>query len=307
VPLVPIYLTLGTAVLDSFHARPASAHLGVSSVLPALSTLFQDFPRFWRGAMLLTALVPLVLLALRRLTLSLITSALLVSSFVLLVVFGELRFVYLLPLTVVFGLGSWLQYLRSPDSRPARILFGSISLILVIALGAQVVFGLSYFRTHQATHYRYLTPGLIEGIDWLRTQTPHDIVVAVGPTHDGYPVGWWVEGLGRRRTLTGSDLIWLYFPDERARAKEAATIFLGAISLDAARTRARCLGADYLFVDKTWRYFGTWSGAIGLLPSDAVVIDNSSLLLLRTRDRDSGRPTDTVCGYGYVETTRGSR
>jgi hypothetical protein len=265
-------------------------------VLPALSTLFQDFPRFWRGALFLTGLVPLVLLMQRRLTLWLITFAMLLSSFVLLVVFGELRFVYLVPLTVVFGLGSWMQYLRGPDSPPLRILFGSIFLVLVISLGAQVVYGLSYFRSEQATRYRYLTPGLMVGIDWLRTHTRQNVVVAVSPTHGGYPVGWWVEGLGRRSTLTGSDLIWLYFPDERARATEAAKIFLGAVSLETARNRAQCLGADYMFVDKTWRFFGTWSGAKGLLPSDAVVIDNNSLLLVRTRDRDADQSPAAACG-----------
>jgi hypothetical protein len=293
-PLIPIYLALGTAVLHSFQARPASAHLGVASVLPALSTLYEDFPRFWRGAMFLTALVPLVFLARRRTTVALITSALLVCSFVLLVVFGELRFVYLLPVMVVFGLASWLQYLGSLDWRPARILFGGISLILVGALGAQVAYGLTYFRTHQVHYYRFLTPDLIVGTDWLRTQTPQSTLVAVSPTRDGYAIGWWVEGLGRRATLTDSDLIWLYFPDERARAKKAATIFLGAISLDAARTRARCLGADYMFVDKTWRYFGTWSGGIDALPSGAVVVDNKSLLLVRTYD-SSSQPSIANC------------
>ena len=53
------------------------------------------------------------------------------------------------------------------------------------------------------------------------------------------PLGWWVEGLGRRQSLLASALRWLNFPDEVRRARQANAVFTENFPNDGTIARAR--------------------------------------------------------------------
>jgi hypothetical protein len=82
----------------------------------------------------------------------------------------------------------------------------------------------------------------------------------------------------------GSDVLWLNIPEERDRAAKAAFIFDSGASIDTALKRARLLGVGYIFIDKDWPGFQAWSGNGAAVPINSIVMDNESLLLLRTSD-----------------------
>jgi hypothetical protein len=274
--LVPLYVSLRPVL-----AEPPGQRLRWPEFLPAIESLYREFRTFWRTAVLLGVSVPLILIAMRRTTLLLITTTLLLVAIPLLVVSREIRSIYFWPIMAIIGLGCWLQDRSGSPIRSVPQLRRVLSPVLAVALGTQVVFGLSFFR-QQVDYYTYLSPGFVQGMAWLQANTSPDTLVAVSPSRGNAPLGWWVEGMGRRRTIYGSDLRWLGFPDERSRAMAASRIFDSSISISTARARAQQLGAEYILVDKDWSGFLSWSQSGVIVAPTSVVLDNESLLLLRT-------------------------
>ena len=277
-PLVPLYLQLVRAIMQT--------SAGVTKLTPGeavaqVSSIFRDFPFFWRSALFLVLLVPFIAVRRRRDTLWLVTTALLIPPGLLLVFLGEQRFVYVLPIAIVVGLSLWIRDLRLSRFPSTRAFGLAMLLALAAALGAESINGLTFFRTQQVKYYTLLNPGLMEGLEWLRQRTPADAIIAVSPTRDDYAIGWWVEGVARRPTVYGSDPAWLNFPDERKRAAVANAIFDPNETVERSEMLASCFGASYLFVDKAWSAFATWSRTARDLPTSSIVIDNQSLLLLR--------------------------
>jgi hypothetical protein len=85
---------------------------------------------------------------------------------------------------------------------------------------------------------------LAAALERLPALMPEEAVVAV-PETDGAPIGWWVEGLGRRATLSEAPRTWLLYPEERAGSRTAARLFR-AMERDLAEglRRAAALGVD---------------------------------------------------------------
>jgi hypothetical protein len=284
--LIPIYLNLGIAFFNAYKARPAGVNVNSLGLVASVEFLYRDFPVFWRVAIALAVLVPVMLYSMRRSTLWMITTALAIPSLAVVVGLRELRLVYFLPPLAILGLACWLTYWEA-DLPWERWLVAGTSVALVVCLMAQLVLGLQFFLI-QARFYRVLTPGLVQSMDWVRDHTSSDTSVAVSATRDPLLLGWWFEGLGRRRTVFDSNLAWLSNPDEHDRALRAAYIFDRKINLDAARQRARNLGIDYILIDKQWPGYTNWASAGGPLPVDSVVIDNEGSLLLRSSDNRVG-------------------
>jgi hypothetical protein len=280
-PLIPLYMNLGTAVAGNFLAAGPSPNVTLTARFSEVEYLYRDFPIFWRLALALALVAPLALFAQRRTTLWLVTTALLIPTVVIFALTHELRFVYFLPLIAILALGCYLESVRRlPIWRQGGNV--AVYLVLLVALTGQGILGLGYYA-QQARFYTFLSPGLVAGIDWLRKETPPSTLVAVSSTRQDLAFGWWVEGLGRRRTLTGSAVVYLTTADERKRARESAQIFDRHISIDVALERARTLHVDYMFIVKDWPGYVDWSRASTPVPLRAIVIDNESLLLLRTR------------------------
>ena len=99
----------------------------------------------------------------------------------------------------------------------------------------------------QRDYYGILDPGSTAAIEWISHNTPRDALIAA-PTVRGAPLGWWVEGLGRRQSLLASALRWLNFPDEVRRARQANAVFTENFPNDATIARARHDGVDYVLV-----------------------------------------------------------
>jgi hypothetical protein len=282
VSLIPIYLNLGIAFYNAYRSRPPGVNVNSLGVFASVEFLYRDFQVFWRVAIVLAVLVPVVLYSRRKTTLWMITSALAIPSVAIVFGLRELRFVYVLPPLAMLGLACWLKELDA-DWPWRRWLVPGTASALVLALLAQLVLGLQFFSL-QAAFYRVLTPGLVQSMDWIREHTSSDRRIAVSATYDPLILGWWFEGLGRRRTVFDSNLAWLSNPDEHDRAVRAAYIFDRNINIDTARQRARKLGIDYILIDKAWPGYQDWSSSGAPLPADSVVIDNESSLLLRTSD-----------------------
>ncbi|MCC7021600.1 MAG: hypothetical protein IT338_02165, partial [Thermomicrobiales bacterium] len=79
--------------------------------------------------------------------------------------------------------------------------------------------------------------------------------VAVRQDRRGWPIGWWFEALQERPVIVGSDPRWLGFPDERANARLADTLFDGHLDAETFRTRAAAANVRFLVIPK-WDWIG---------------------------------------------------
>jgi hypothetical protein len=122
----------------------------------------------------------------------------------------------------------------------------------------------------------------VAGLDWLRTHTPSDSLVAVAPIN-GAPFGWWVQGYGRRPALVGSEDEWLNFPQERTRANEVVAMLSEPDPLDASvMTAARRLGVRYILLP--WAWGGLSQGELTAYEHGnpgSVVFDNNAMVIVR--------------------------
>ena len=154
----------------------------------------------------------------------------------------------------------------------------------------QLVAGVGEFR-RQRDYYGILTPGLADGIQWLQDRTPRSSVVAVSPVRD-VPLGWWVEGLARRPTLTATSLRWLYFDDEKRRARVANRIFDLSFPSVEGMARACAAGADYVLVATSWPGFSRPGlDQVRSADPEAVVFADPDAVVLRTSGSPRCEPT----------------
>ncbi len=245
-PFAPLYAHIGGAVVHSLGSRPTGARLGVRNVPSRVEFLYRDFVWFWRPVFIATVLTPLLLADRRREPVWVATTALLVTSGATAIVLGEDRFLYFLTPAMVLALGAWCLELGRHEDVFFRRAEAVVGALICIGFVVQSFTGLSLFR-QQRRYYGILDPGLVAGISWIEEHTPRRAVVAVPPIRNA-PLGWWVEGLGRRRTLLATPLRWLNYPDERRRASEANAIFSQAFPDAASLHLARADGADYLLL-----------------------------------------------------------
>lgn len=249
--LAPLYWSLAQSVGRSFVGRSQPGRLG--SVLDSSSELFRDAPLVWKAAAVLTLLTPLLLLRLRRQPLWLLVSGILITHLTVTMVTSEARLAYLVPLDIGCALGLWARQLSIWMAGRVWSLRAVAILPLVALAGFACMRGLAEFPAQRGFYgNRLMSPGSTQALEWLRSHTPPDSLVAVTPVY-GLPFGWWVEGFGRRATLTGSSELYLNFPDERARAGQAVSLFslTGASASEVLRD-AQVMRVDYLYVSTKW-------------------------------------------------------
>jgi len=122
------------------------------------------------------------------------------------------------------------------DPTSARPLAAGIAAFLVISSATMV--GLSIGRLTLAVEFYHAieTPEL-EGLDWLRENTPADSVVATAGLPfsiqpEGTRFAWWIEGYAERKAFFAGSLIYASYADERAMVTGANRFFTGNHVLD---------------------------------------------------------------------------
>ena len=279
--VMPLYAGLGRARADAV-THPAkllgSAH---PNLLSRVDAVWADSRTLWH----VVAIVGLVAIPLswsrRETPLWRLSVALLAPAVVLVLVFPEPRLAYFLPTAIVMSAALWSEEWRALAPAPV------VSLIMVAALAIQTG-PLPATARKQAARYQALTPGLVAGIDWLRHETKRSAVVVVTPYRDAPPLGWWIEGLAQRRTLSASSPEWVYFESERVNAARAARVLSAGVPTVATLDIARQYGADYVFLDKRWAdYVPNRIRSVAEVHA-RVAFENREVVILRTRAAPSG-------------------
>jgi hypothetical protein len=190
----------------------------------------------------------------------------------------ELRTGYL---ALVLGLVSFVivgQWLISRG-------FPTLKLVTGLAAGAfifVVVLAGVYRFDRSVRFYSVLDPAFVEGFEWLNQhREPGDLAVVTPGGHRKWPLGWWVQGLGRVPSYLDYDPRWLYFREEKEQAQIARTI-LENDDPQAAAAEAQRNGVTLLLFDareqgqaEAWLRSGRVFGDIGLIYS------NPSLAIFR--------------------------
>lgn len=291
-PLVPLYLAMARALSGS-GSNSSPLHLTWDNLAADVAHVFRGAAWFWGLALAVMVATPVVLHRRGREGLWAISTSLLCSAILLMAATREPRYLYILPPVAMLSLGLWVvEHQQSPllPSAYNRWMAGAVGAALV----AQAIAGLAMFPS-QREFYGILTPGVVAGISWLRAETKPSDLVAVAPVNDA-PLGWWVEGLGHRRTLPGSALRWLNFEDERRRALLANEIFLSGFTREFpdedSVAVASAAGVRYLFVAKAWAgYTEITTEQFRRRHPEAFAFENTSVLILDvSRARAPVRP-----------------
>ena len=274
--LAPVYLHLAAGLA----APPAAT--ARTGMVASVEALYRDFPALWRAGLVFALVAPLLLWRHRRSPLWILTTALLVTAVAPLLVLREPRFVYLLPPAVVLAVGCILLDVTGPGRRTTPWVAPVVGVLLAAVVAAQTISGLRFFAV-QRRYYGIQSVSTFRAVSWVSRRTPRGSTIAVTPVN-GAPLGWWVEGLGRRRTLSGSLPKWLNYPDERSRAALSNRIF-GRLPSTAALSFARSHGVDYLFIAKDWEgYVDHDVAAFVRNHRSLVAFETRSVVLVRTRD-----------------------
>lgn len=207
-----------------------------------------------------------------------VAGALLVPAVAFVVVFPEPRLAYFVPSAVIIAAGLWSDSVSRRHGL-AQLFLGVVACCLVVQLVA-----MPDTAQRQARRYQALTPGLVAGIEWLREESPRRSVVVVTAYRDAPPLGWWVEGLGRRRTLTASSPKWVHFESEKVAAARAARVLSAGVPTARTLDIARRFGADFVFIDKRWSEFvPARVTALAREVRGVVAFENASVVILRAR------------------------
>ncbi len=292
--LVPIYAALAGGVLgNGVNKRPYQLTIG--NLLPSLDNLLKDNVDLWHLLLLAALLSPIALLFRRARPLSQATAAILLTTVALLFALRDDRRFFLLPIGIASGVGSWWRLLTNP-ARPViwwnlapddrRPLILSLDKVLIVTMAGVLVLqsalGISTFR-EQVAFYSTLTPGIISGLGQLDRVAPPEARLAVGPApRNGWPFGWWVEGLLDRPTVYASNLRWLNFPDERRRASLANEMFSTDTGVGGAISLAKANGVNYIVVATEWPGYEAWLSNGGPFDGSRVIVSNDSILIIST-------------------------
>lgn len=260
--LLPLYLDLAGAFSGDTQSFRFLNQLTWSNVMERIEFLYRDFPSFWRIALPLTVLTPLVLAGRRSSPVWRVLVAVLVSSAGLALATREGRFLYLATLAVALAVTLWFQALREvfgllPGSGPAprgrRVGRWALVALFVGVATWQMIAGTDFFR-EQRNYYGIVTPGLLEGLERIRDDTPADSILAVASIRDA-PLGWWVEAITDRKTYYSSALRWLSYADELERAGIGNEIFSRTFPDASSVAVAEEHRVDYLIVPTRWAHF----------------------------------------------------
>jgi hypothetical protein len=273
----PIYLRLLTSVLMSVTARTSAP--SPAAWFAHLEFVYREAPILWRTVLVAGGLAIVLLVSRRRETLWLLSSSMFVGALVLAGLAKEPRYLYLLQPAALLAIGLWIADVGSFGQKSFRVTRRAAAVALALAVVAQAILGLAAFPL-QSDFYRVLSPGTVGAINWLRDMSPTGAVVAVSRVGEP-PLGWWVEGLGRRPTLYASSLVWLNFSDEKSRARLANDIFAPTFPSSDGLTKACNARVSYVLVAKAWGGFD--NGHLSALEAEhrgAVVVNNSDAVVL---------------------------
>jgi len=276
---VPLYAHLGNAVLHSLGSRPAAARFPLGSLPGHVDFLYRDFTSFWRIALMVALVTPLLLADRRRQPLWVVSTSLIASSACITIVLREDRFLYVLPTAIVLALAAWFEELGRHHGRFFRRVENGLALALAVALAIQVMTGARLFDA-QRRYYMILDPGLVTAIRWIERDTPHTAVIAVPPIRNA-PTGWWVEGMGHRLTLIASPLQWLNYADERRRALLANAIFSQVFPDPASLRLAQQDGVSFVLLPRSSDILDLHQvdAYVRLHPASVVFRDQATLVL----------------------------
>ena len=272
IPVAPIYLGLLPGVLANEHAKHSAAG-SMWAVISGAQAPINDLPIFWLVGLVAAVTVPLTL-SRERHPLALSTMAVLVPTLALLVITGDNRFAYFFPLAIVLGIATWWEAFSNAAPVARNLMAAALSCFLAV----DVLVGTSYFAI-QRNYYIVLTPELVQSFDVLGARSQSTELIAISPVQRDWELGWWVEGVVRRRTLYAGNPVWLNYPDERERNKEANQIFSLTNDFQDSLAIARRYGVSYLLVDKAWAGYAIWSQSIR---QTDVIYDNAAVVIIAT-------------------------
>jgi hypothetical protein len=153
---------------------------------------------------------------------------------------------------------------------------------MAAVLALECALGIATFQA-QVQWYTALSPGIVSGFQQLNRIAPRDAALAISPAaavQDGWPLGWWAEGLLDRPTYYASDPTWLNFPIEQRNAAIANRMFDPTVGLSGAIELARANHINYIVVATGWQGYRAWASKGGGLEGATVVIDTDSLLVV---------------------------
>jgi hypothetical protein len=234
-PVALIYARLIPAVIATRSGGGvAAARIDVSEAPRWFVDIFGVAAPF--VALGVIAAIAAAFIARERTTLWAIDVALLVSSIVAFFVTREPRLIYDVAVVAAIGIGALIEALRD---RPSWRWSRGVAATAVVAAAVVATTAGAADAARSRDRYAVLDVPAAQALEWIREHTPADAVVASVP-YRGAPIGWWVEGLAERRSLSVVEPRWLVFPEERTDAAVAALIFrrLGAApskGFDAAR------------------------------------------------------------------------
>ena len=137
----------------------------------------------------------------------------------------EVRFMHILFLGMVMGVGILFERAWVHPSYEARIGYGrrlGLAACLALSLAAVAGQGQSQF-VQSVSYYQIVDRPVADGIGWLASHSaPGDRVVAY-QAHLNH-LNWWIEALARRPSFSPTDPRWLSFSRERYYTSVAAEI-----------------------------------------------------------------------------------
>lgn len=282
-PLAPLYAELAGGLDTAPASDRGLVLLGRENLLGNVDFLFRDFAVLWRLGVTAALAMPILLWHRRRTPAWSIATSVLIGTGLALLLTRQSRFLYLLPVATVLALAVWAQEMgrvvRTWAPGRARLVAGVASAAVLV----QLALGLNFF-TLQREYYAVLDGDLLAGITWLRDATPAEASVAVTTGRHDHLLGWWVEGVGRRRALFASRLVWLNFDDERERAGMANALFAGGFPTASGLATVRREGVDYVMMAKAWSGFDAEAlTRFRARHPERVAYENRSVVVLEVR------------------------
>lgn len=263
----------------------APINVGRGTYLDSISLGVREAPSLWI-AVFTTGLLFLGISHKDRFTaLWKVQTALLIVPLALFVVTREPRLIPPILVGASLATGSALHALWQESRGTAWV---GIPLLLA-AIVPVLLWPLSDVRAREdIAYYRVADQSLIRTADWLNAHPTNGLVV-IRQNGQGWPVGWWFEGLTHATIAVGSNTKYLAFPGERDHANLANQFFDQTRTAGQVRQFATETGVAYL-VFKKWEWIGWQSWHAENDPALKVVFDDGEYMIVAT-NIDPAPPT----------------
>lgn len=197
----------------------------------------------------------------------------------------EARIFQTLQIGVLLCLGAFAgkveDYLHDKPLRlpVQRIGYASYGLALV---GLVMLFGMNGFRRFDdaISRYRALDDNAIEAMDWVRSSTPHHSLFLTGGRDGWVNYSWWLEGYGKRPSLSLVGANFLAFKQEREQAALSDRIIAATTPASEVRELMDEAKVDYLFIYKPSG--GAFQNVVSKVPV-YVSHENDTFVVLKVR------------------------